>query len=144
MPLFREADDSAAEIQGYMEQGEVLVARHEQALAGHLQLISDAGRHEIKSLAVIERARGHGIGAALVRAGCGRALAAGADRVVVSTAAAGIENLRFYQRLGFRMDRIVRDYFNEQRGYPADLRVDGIPLRDQVWLSMALGDRHAD
>ena len=38
------------------------------------------------------------------------------------------------------MDRIERDVFTLARGY-ADLRVDGIPVRDQVWFSIDLSGR---
>jgi len=58
--------------------------------------------------------------------------------LLVATAAADIGNLRFYQRMGFRMLRIERDAFTAADGYPAGLAVDGIPLRDRVWLTLAL------
>jgi ribosomal protein S18 acetylase RimI-like enzyme len=58
---------------------------------------------EIKSLAVLERYRGRGMGGALIRAATERAFSAGAAEVMVSTATADIGNLRFYQGLGFHM-----------------------------------------
>jgi hypothetical protein len=33
---------------------------------------------------------------------------------------------------------VERDAFTEATGYPPDLRVDGIPLRDRVWLDVRL------
>jgi len=57
---------------------------------------------------------------------------------VVATAAADTGTLRFYQRLGFRMRSIERDAFTEAAGYAPDLSVDGIPLRDRVWLDRCL------
>jgi hypothetical protein len=36
----------------------------------------------------------------------------------------------------FRMDRVVRDVFTPEAGYPEGLEVDGIPLVDQVWFSL--------
>jgi hypothetical protein len=45
--------------------------------------------------------------------------------------------LRFYQRLGFRLLRIEPDAFTPEAGYP-DIEIDGIPLRDRVWLSLSL------
>ena len=47
--------------------------------------------------------------------------------------------LRFYQRLGFRLLRVERDAFTADAGYP-EIEIDGIPLRDRVWLSLSLGD----
>jgi hypothetical protein len=45
--------------------------------------------------------------------------------------------LRFYQLLGFRLLRVERDAFTPETGYP-EIVVDGIPLRDRVWLSLTL------
>jgi ribosomal protein S18 acetylase RimI-like enzyme len=59
--------------------------------------------------------------------------------VTVATASADIGNLRFYQRLGFRMRTIERDAFTPIVGYAAGLMIDGIPLRDRVWLDLQLG-----
>jgi hypothetical protein len=56
----------------------------------------------------------------------------------VATAAADIANLRFYQRLGFRMRSIERDAFTVARGYDPDAKVDGIKLRDRVWLDRSV------
>ena len=47
--------------------------------------------------------------------------------------------LRFYQRLGFRMRSIERDAFTPATGYPTRLEIDGVELRDRVWL-----DRRVD
>ena len=84
---------------------------------------------------MIEKQRGQGIGSALVHAALDRAFGAAASRVLAATATADIDNLRFYQRLGFRMDRVERDAFGPDRGYPR-LEVDGIPVRDRVWFSI--------
>jgi hypothetical protein len=58
--------------------------------------------------------------------------------MILATATADLGNLRFYQRCGFRMTRVVHDAFGPEQGYPAGLEVDGIPLRDQVWFECAL------
>ena len=139
--LFEHADDSPAEIDAYIDLGEVFVVRSTQQIVGHVQLIAAGTQWEIKSVAVIEGERRQGIGTALVRTALNRACAAGARRVVVATATADIDNLRFYQRLGFRMERIERDAFGAERGYVDDLKVHGIRVRDRVWLSLDCDDR---
>jgi hypothetical protein len=53
---------------------------------------------------------------------------------MVATATADVGNLRFYQRCGFRLRSVERDAFTTERGYPAGLESDGIPVRDRVWL----------
>ena len=54
--------------------------------------------------------------------------------ILVATAAADIGNLRFYQRQGFRMRSVERDAFTPATGYPPGTLIDGIELRDRVWL----------
>jgi hypothetical protein len=61
-----------------------------------------------------------------------------ASALTVATAAADIGNLRFYQRHGFRMRAIERDAFTPATGYPPGIRIDGIELRDRVWLGRQL------
>ena len=141
LPLFTQADDSPMEINRYLEQGEVLVARREQQIVGHVQLVAAGDDWEIKSIAVVETLQGQGIGSSLLQAALKQAFSAGANRVLVATATADIGNLRFYQRLGFRMERIERDVFGTDRGYPAGLETDGIPFRDRVWFSIHAHER---
>lgn len=134
--LFELAEDSAAELDSYLDRGRAWVARRDRVIVGHLQVVDgDApDTAEIKNMAVAERLQGKGIGAQLidtVRA----ALAAEAVRtLIVATATADIGNLRFYQRQGFRFRAVERDAFTPAQGYPPGLLIDGIPLRDRVWL----------
>lgn len=113
----------------------MLVAIDESGhIAGHLQLVGD----EVKNMAVAADARGRGIGRLLMTAAADLARAEGIELLRVATAAADAGNLRFYQRLGFRMRSVERDAFTEATGYPPGIEVDGIPLRDRVWLDRAL------
>lgn len=137
LPLFRLADDSDAAIASYLARGDVLVARDDRTTVGHVQMIEDAEAWELKSLAVVGARRGAGMGRALVRAGIAHARARGAPRIVVSTATADTRLIHFYQRLGFRITRIERDVFTPAAGYPPDLSVDGVPVRDRVWFDLA-------
>ncbi len=138
-PLFRLADDAEAQIERCLRHGEVLVAREHGALVGHLQLVDtdEPDVVEVTSMAVVEARRGSGLGRALVTMALAHARGRGVHRVLVATGAADVGNLRFYQRLGFRMLRIERDAFTPAHGYPEGLEVDGIPLRDRVWLDRA-------
>jgi GNAT superfamily N-acetyltransferase len=133
-PLFELAEDSRAELDAYIGAGEVLVAVEGRQRVGHLQLVGD----EIKNMAVIETQRGRGIGRALVAAAIERARDERIEVLRVATGAADTGNLRFYQRLGFRMRSIERDAFTPANGYPPGIEVDGIELRDRVWLDLRL------
>jgi GNAT superfamily N-acetyltransferase len=89
-------------------------------------------------MAVIEKHQGQGVGRALVEEAVRRSRARGARLLIVATAAADTGNLRFYQRLDFRMLRIERDAFGPAAGYAEGIVIDGIPLRDRVWLERNL------
>jgi ribosomal protein S18 acetylase RimI-like enzyme len=138
LPLFTQADDSRTAIDGYIGLGELLVARRGRRIVGYVQLVSIGADQEIKSIAVVARERRRGIGTALLRAAMDQAFAAGAGRVLIATSTADIDNLRLYLRLGFRMDRVERDAFTAELGYPP--LEAGIPLRDRVWLSITSGE----
>jgi lactoylglutathione lyase len=136
--LFEEAEDSTAELNSYIDMGEILVAVAGDGVVGHLQLIDgDADTSEIKNMAVEAAYRGRGIGRRLIDAAADLTGAKDRSTLVVATAAADVGNLRFYQRAGFRMLRIDRDVFRPDNGYDGII-IDGIPLRDQVWLDREL------
>ena len=134
--LFELAEDSAAELDSYIDAGRVLVAVAGGEVVGHLQLTGtgDPRQVEIKNMAVRETRQGQGIGRRLVQAAVDLAAAEAVTTILVATATADIGNLRFYQRQGFRMRSVERDAFTPAAGYPPGLLIDGIELRDRVWL----------
>ncbi len=143
-PSFELAEDSAVELDSYLHLGRVLVARIDGNVVAHLQIVdADAGEAELKSLAVRTDLQGRGIGTRLVEAARALLVGEGVRRFTVSTAAASAENLRFYQRRGFRMCAIERDAFSSANGYPDGIVIDGIPMRDRVWLDMEITGRSA-
>jgi len=139
-PLFEEAEDSAVQLDCYLEDGEVLVARVGGRVVGHLQLVGtrQPNQIELKPMAVTDELRGTGIGRRLVEHALAVSRARGRVRMIVATAAADIDNLRFYQRRGFRFERVERDAFGVDEGYAEGIVIDGIPLLDRVWLSQDL------
>jgi GNAT superfamily N-acetyltransferase len=137
--LFAEAEDSAVQLDAYVNDGRVLVARRGEDIIGHLQLVSlDEGVAEVKNMAVVQSSRGTGAGRALIETALAQAAAEGVTRVVVATGAADVGNLRFYQRCGFRFSSIEQDAFTPATGYPEPIVIDGVLLRDRVWLEQAL------
>jgi len=138
--LFEEAEDSSVQLDSYIGDGRVLLARIGADPVGHLQLVetSRAGEVELKNMAVTAEWRGTGIGKMLVEHAVTSSRSSGYERMVVATAAADIDNLRFYQRRGFRMSGVEHDAFDADAGYGDGMTVDGIPLRDRVWFSQDL------
>jgi len=136
--LFEEAEDSRAQLDGYIDTGRVLVARRGSDAVGHLQLVPTGDAVELKNMAVVPHLRGRGIGRLLVGAAVDACAAGGMSRIVVATAAADTGNLRFYQRCGFRFASVEHDAFTPATGYSDPTVIDGIPLLDRVWLSREL------
>jgi GNAT superfamily N-acetyltransferase len=138
--LFELAEDSATELASYIDAGRVLVAVSGGEVIGHLQLTGtgDPRQAEIKNMAVLEARQGQGTGRRLIQAAITLAAAEAVTTLLVATAAADIGNLRFYQRQGFRMRSIERDAFTPASGYQPGLMIDGIELRDRVWLDRAV------
>ena len=139
-PLFELAEDSAGELDSCIDAGRVLVAMSGPDVIGHVQLTStgDPRQAEIKNMAVREDRQGQGLGRRLIQAAVDLVAAEAVTTLLVATAAADIGNLRFYQRQGFRMRSIERDAFTSSTGYRPGLRIDGIELRDRVWLDRAV------
>jgi hypothetical protein len=57
---------------------------------------------------------------------------------VVGTSNSGIGPLAYYQKAGFRLGWIERDFFNAARGYPDEFFENGIRIRDMVWMDLDL------
>jgi GNAT superfamily N-acetyltransferase len=93
---------------------------------------------EINVLAVDDEHQRQGIGRALVETCLTEARERGSARMLVSTGAVDVGNLRFYQRCGFRMLRIERDAFTPATGYRDPIVVDGVRLWDRVWFDFDL------
>jgi len=137
--LFELADDSALAIRRYLDLGLVHVASLGGVAIGHAQIVPhDVRVWELRSLAVLAPYRERGIATGLVRRSVAWVREHGAVQLLVATASADLDNLGFYQRLGFRMLRVERDAFTPEGGYPAGLSVCGIPVRDRVWLEIPL------
>ena len=138
--LFELAEDSRSQLDAYLNLGRVLVAIDEHDIIGHIQIVRGpgAGQCEVKNMAVRVSHQGRGIGRTLVEAAIDLVAAQSCKTLLVATAAADLDNLRFYQRLGFRMAWIDRDAYTRETGYAEAIDIDGIELRDRVWLTMSL------
>jgi len=137
--LFALADDSPSAVSAYRDLGRVLVARDGPTVIGHLQLVAGerSDEAEVKSVAVRKDRQGAGVGRMLLERAAAVCREERRSTLLVGTAAADTGVLRFYQLLGFRLLGVEPDVFTPEAGYP-EVDVDGVPLRDQVWLSLAL------
>src|SRR4051794_6526850 len=89
--LFELAEDSAAQLDGYIDEGRVLVAMAGEAVVGRPQFVETApGEAKLKNRAVLESRQGQGIGRLLVAAAIESLRAERVRRLLVATAAADI------------------------------------------------------
>jgi ribosomal protein S18 acetylase RimI-like enzyme len=140
LPLLLLADESLDQVRTYMQRGDLFAfVDRDGAAVGIVLTIPDAdGSVELKAVAVDSTRQNLGIGRRLLAAVLEDLRRRGVRRAVVGTANAGIGQLAYYQKAGFRLLRIERDFFSPARGYPAVMEDNGIRLRDMVWMDLDL------
>ena len=91
---------------------------------------------EIIHLAVITEKRGLGFGRKIIEALVAQARLRDMSSVLVGTANSSLDNIAFYQKCGFRMDHVRRDYFSY---LPQPVMEGGILMRDMLVLRLIIG-----
>ncbi len=86
---------------------------------------------EIVYIAIREADRGKGYGTGLIAALVEMARERSTQALVVGTASTSVDNIIFYQKCGFRMDSVRKDFFNYR---PTPVYEHGILMRDMVML----------
>ena len=146
LPLLLLADESRVEVDAYYQRGRLYALVDADALveaAGGaplgvvLVLPTDAGA-ELKSVAVDPDQHNRGLGQRMLALVLDALRADGVRRVAVGTSNAGVGQLAFYQKAGFRLFSVERDYFTPEKGYGDDAVENGIRHRDMVWLDQEL------
>ncbi len=132
------ADESPEQVASYMDEGDLFVVEDEAGSADGLVLVlyDGAGEAELKAVAVRPDHQGQGVGKRMIARVLERLREAGVRRVTVATGNSGLAPLALYQKAGFRLWKIERDFFSPASGYPAGMAENGIPLRDLVWLDL--------
>ncbi len=139
LPLLLLADDSDQQVSGYIRQGLLFVAELDgQDVGIVLAIPPDPGEVELKAVAVDQEQQNRGLGTRMLALVPGELKRRGFSRVVVGTGNSGIGQLAFYQKSGFRLWKIERDFFSAERGYQEGMAENGIPLRDMVWLEQSI------
>jgi ribosomal protein S18 acetylase RimI-like enzyme len=140
LPLILLADDSVEQVRGYYQRGTLFAfdAPDGSPVGMILAIDEPDGAVELKAVAVVESRHGQGIGTGMLRTVLAELRARGVERVVVGTSSAGVGQLAYYQKAGFRLWKIERDFFTPERGYAEGGEENGIPLRDMVWMDQEL------
>lgn len=137
-PLLMLADDSELEVAGYYQHGDLYALDQDGPLGVTLVIPGRDGSVELKAVAVKSGRHNQGIGQRMLAAVLTDLKARGVTRVVVGTASSGVGQLAFYQKAGFRLRAIDRDFFSPARGYPDGLQENGIRVCDMVWMDLVL------
>jgi GNAT superfamily N-acetyltransferase len=129
------ADPNEAKMRSYLERSRCFVALHDGRVAGACVVEArEAGVHELMNIAVDPAMQKTGVGTALLRWVIDIYRKAGATQLEVGTGSFGYQ-LAFYQRQGFRVSAIDRDFFIDN--YPEPIIEDGIQLFDMLRLTLA-------
>jgi ribosomal protein S18 acetylase RimI-like enzyme len=140
IPLLQLADELEP-LRAYIDEGNLYGFVGADGATPHAAVLvieEPDGVVELRVVAVDEALQGQGIGTLMLNAVLFVLAQRGARRAVVGTASSGVRQLGFYQRCGFRLSHIERDYFTPEKGYPADLSENGILSRDMVWMDRDL------
>jgi len=92
---------------------------------------------EIVYIATVPALRGNGYGKAIIAAVVDEARMRGVKAICVGTANSSWTTIAFYQKCGFRMDSVRKDFFNY---LPTPIYEDGIQMRDMLVLRLSLTD----
>ena len=87
---------------------------------------------EIKNIAILELFRGQGLGSFLIEKIREIAGEENYKEIIVGTADAGIRQIRFYEKNGFRKYDVKENFFIEN--YSAPIIENGIMLKDMIML----------
>lgn len=137
--LLYTADPSREAVEDYTRRGMCFGAYESETIVGVSVLLRTRPfTMELVNLAVEESRQNRGIGKRLIRHAVETARGAGCTVLEVGTGNAGIAQLALYQRSGFSIDSIDKDFFS--RHYREKIIENGIECRHMIRLKMDLGE----
>lgn len=127
------ADETKESIDKYIYASDIYIAESEgEKVAVYALYRVNDEEIEIKNIAVLPRLQSQGIGQWLLKDAEYKAKAGGYHYLLIATADAGIRQLQLYQRCGFEMFEIRKDFFKEN--FPEPIYENGIQLKHMVVL----------
>lgn len=130
------AEPSETRVERYLEQGVCYVAEDGGDILGACVISPlDTAGFELLSLAVTPERQFKGIGSKLLEYVIADVKKRGGKRLEVGTGTFGYP-LTFYQRAGFRVEAIQRDYYIKK--YTEPIWESGIQHKDRLWLVLIL------
>lgn len=127
------ADPSQEMVEEYLAIGECRVAEMAGEIVGVYVLARlDVETMELMNVAVHERLHGQGIGKKLIEDAIQVARELGVQSLEVGTGNSSIGQLALYQKCGFRVEGVIKDFFIDN--YDEEIFENGIQCRDMIRL----------
>ncbi|MFY0256158.1 GNAT family N-acetyltransferase [Chitinophaga sp. 30R24] len=130
------ADPSVAVINTYLPSAEVYVLEKQEQIIAVYVLAKNGDTVEIKNIAVNPVWQGKGIGKLLLQDASLRARISGYRRICIGTGNSSIAQLSLYQRQGFEIAAIIRNYFTLH--YAEPIYENGIQCKHMILLEKLL------
>jgi len=137
MELLLSADPSRKLVEDYVRRGESYVAEADGEIVGvYVLLPTRPETVEIVNVAVAEPVQGRGIGKRLVHHAIQTAKLSGFKTIEIGTGNSSVGQLVLYQKCGFRITSVDRDFF--VRHYDEPIYENGIQVVDMIRLAQDL------
>ncbi|RWZ58784.1 GNAT family N-acetyltransferase [Halobacillus fulvus] len=130
LPLLLLADEDEQIVRSYLYEGELYaLTTDDQTVAAALFTFPEDHTVEIKNIAVEDTHRGQGYGKKVITWAFDHFKNKGYEKMIVGTSNSSIDNLIFYQKVGFRFSDIKKGYF---LSYPEPFYEHGIRGFDMI------------
>jgi ribosomal protein S18 acetylase RimI-like enzyme len=131
------ADPSKDSIENYIENSMIYAAySDDQTIGCYVISQLDDKTLEIKNIAVAEKYRKQGIGTILLKDAIQKSNAKGFERIIIGTCNSSFSQLYLYQKVGFRITDIIKDYFINN--YKEPVWENGLQCKDKLVLTLDL------
>lgn len=124
------ADENEIIVNTYINDGEMYSIHLNNEIVGVVLFTYHSNQVvELKNIALDPKYRGRGLGKVVITKAFKKFERKGISKVIVGTANSSIGNVAFYQKVGFRMVEIRKNFFKD---YPEPIFEDGIRAIDMV------------
>lgn len=131
------ADEFVEVINKYIFDSEIYVYQEgDRIIALYVLYKVDSNEAEIKNIAVDSEYQNKGIGKALLKEATARAKEKGFKILSIGTGDAMMMQLQLYQKAGFEMDTIKKNFYLDN--YPTPVYENGLHLKHMVMLKRKL------
>lgn len=136
MDLLLIADPAIEAINEYLFRGELFICKMDKIVGAYIILNTRPKTYELMNIVVDETYQGKGIAKKMISDAISRVKKMGGKTFEVGTGNSSIDQLAFYQKSGFRITGIDKDYFIDN--YDEKIYENGIQCIDMIRLSMKI------